>query len=795
VNPLATVELGFRNRKLETAALVLIGLLAAVCIAVPAYVFLGRIYSWHLKQPETVQGGIELIVVFVILALAAVLPGSRRICTIVFALVAALYLQLHSILLPAITAWLLLECLMHTGRAVQRVLRTGDWQDHQIRACLGRFVIGAASWMAGALIFSAFGLGSIPYLRFYTFALAMICGYAAPGTPLITILIRRFEQLHSKDKLLFAFLLVLILTQFGKANYGNDFYGLRPERILTGAHSLFDDLKLLHFVYYYPKQFEMLTLPLANLNHGTFIIPFNVVLLALGLLAIFQIARDLNLGRTGALLVTGLAGSIPALSNMGSTAKPDTLLSVYAFISVVYLWKWCKERSALDLAYGLAALFGMSVTKITAYAYAPLLAVGFLFVGWWLRHSDKRLAHASNRNIGRTASILVITIAALACAGLVLRTWILTGIPTMPAFGDQWQMLGLSPKYPWSVSGFVYGGVPIENVKEFLIYFCRLLFNPQGYPHYLMVWPGNAGFFASCAIAILAAIRALRGRRQAGFLLACMPILLGGIFMACVVRTPPQGVTDGNYYAVPVVLTILCAAGMVATTSGRTRALLTACTFGFILLQLPIMFVSHWSWHPGTQAFSLSLTKPLVDRKAESEARLKKAGAWEIEEYLRRNPRGLCVGFSNGEEDALHTLSCIHEDFEQSGGPYWPLFASKAAFRRYLDWAHPDLFIMPKNLSYRPCGPGTPIRLVFEELAQNKDAVRIESESFIALDLSGLRASIPGAESATQRLCRSFRAYLSPITIPRVPEPAKRALEPWVLLRRGLGAGFILTLA
>jgi hypothetical protein len=726
--------------RLETVALVVIALLAVVFIAIPAYVFLGRIYAWQLKQPETVQGGIELVAVFIILALATVLPGSRRICTIAFAFVAALYLQLHSILLPAVVAWLLLECLMHTGRAVQRVLRTGDWRDHQIRTCLGRFVIGAASWTAGALILSAFGLGSIPYLRFYTFALAMICGYAAPGRPLITILVRRFEQLSSKDKLLFAFLLVLILTQFGKANYGNDFdstwYGLRPERILTGAHSLFDDLKLMHFVYYYPKQFEVLTLPLANLNHGTFIIPFNVVLLALSLLAIFQIARDLDLGRTGALLVAGLAGSIPALSNMGSTAKPDTLLSVYAFISVVFLWKWCKERSALDLAYGLAALLGMLVTKITAYDYAPLLAAGFLFVGWWLRHSEKRQARVSNGDIRRTASILVVTIAVLASAGLVLRTWILTGIPTMPAFGDQWQALGLSPKYPWSVSGFVYGGVPIENVKEFLIYFYRLLFNPQGYPHYLMVWPGNAAFFAGCAIAILAAVRALRGGRQADFLLACLPVMFGGIFMACVVRTPPNGVTDGNYYAVPVVLTILCAAGLFAATSGRIRVLLATCSFGFILLHLPIMFVSHWSWHYGTQAFSFALNKPLVDRKTESETRLKNAGAWEIEEYLRKNPRGLCVGFSNGEENALHALSCIHEDFEQSGGPYWPIFASKAAFLRYLDWAHPDLFIMPKNLSYSPCGPGTPIRLVFEELVQNKNVVRIESKSFLALDLS-----------------------------------------------------------
>jgi hypothetical protein len=306
----------------------------------------------------------------------------------------------------------------------------------------------------------------------------------------------------------------------------------------------------------------------------------------------------------------------------------------------------------------------------------------------------------------------------------------------MPALGEQWQMLGFHPKYPWSVASFVYGGVPIETVREFLIYFYRLHLNPEGYGHYFMVWPGNAAIFAVLAVVILALVGVLRRGTPIAFLFACLPIMLGGIFMVCVIRTYPVGETDGNYYAIPVVLTILAGAGLFAAAKSKFKILLSACSFGFILLYLPIMFVSHWSWHPGTQAFSFALNKPLFDKTAESEAQLRRAGAWEIEEYLRKNPRGLCVGFSDGEESALHKLSCIHEDFEQSGGPYWPIFDSKAAFRRYLDWAHPGLFIMPKNLSYNPCGPGRPIRLVFDDLAQSRNVIRIDSRRFVVLDLT-----------------------------------------------------------
>lgn len=737
------------GRRTSTTAIVIIGFLAAICIALPAYYLLADVYAWHLKQPETVQGGIELLAVFMILGLTALVKGIPRFCAIAIILVSMLYLQLHSVLLTAAVAWVFLECLILMGNAVLKLMKIGG-SNRGLQSYLIRVVTGIALWTLGALLLSAFRLGSISSLRVYSAVLAALSIAIAPAVPFSLALLRSFEPLGLRDKLLVLLLGALNLTQFGKVSYGNDYdsvwYGLRPERVLVGPLSLFDNLRLMHPVYYYPKQFEILTLPLSKLSHGAFIIPFNVALFAVCILAIYLIARSLNIDRSHALIVTILAGSIPAFSNMASTAKTDNLQSVYAFISVLFLWKWSTQRKPADFCYGLAAILGMVGTKISAYAYAPMLVLGFLCTGIWMHsigRKNRPMEIHGAREIESTgwrySPMVILGIAFCSCVGLMARSWLLTGIPTMPAFVDKWKLLGLSPKYPWSESGFVFAGVPIQSLQEFFLYWGRLLFDPRPYSHFVMAWPGNAGFFFACSLLIFAAFGSIRYGTQTAFLIACLPVMVGGIATACLVRVLDQGVTDGNYFAVPVILAILSVSGMLASAPGKARTTMTACSFGFILLQLPIMFVSHWSWHPGTQPFRFDLSRTLFSRTAEIEASLQKAGAWELEEYLRAHPgKGLCVGFAGGEESALRRLSCLNEDFEQTAPPFWRLFDSEMAFRGYLEWARPDIFYMPKSLSYTPCGPGRPVRTVFEELLKRKDVVRIESKSFIALDLSSL---------------------------------------------------------
>jgi hypothetical protein len=313
---------------------------------------------------------------------------------------------------------------------------------------------------------------------------------------------------------------------------------------------------------------------------------------------------------------------------------------------------------------------------------------------------------------------------------------------------EVWKFLGLAPKYPWGGADFGFLASPVQSLNDFFTYWYRLHFNPEHYGHYFFAWPTNIGFFSVCALAILMAVRSIRKGSQSAFFCACLPYIAGSIAWACLMRRHGvEGGTDGNYFAVPVVLTVLGVAGFLSAVQGATRIVLMLCCLGFLFLHLPIMFVSNWSWHPGTQPFKFALDKPQIDADSEAKSRLKAIGAWEIEEYLEKNPgKKLCVGFSKGEAPSLHSLSCIHEDFEQIGAPFSHIFSSEFAFKKYLAWARPDLFIMPKNFDCRPGQSEFNVKKTFDELAQNPNTIRIESERYLAIDISAVSidAPIPG---------------------------------------------------
>jgi hypothetical protein len=384
-----------------------------------------------------------------------------------------------------------------------------------------------------------------------------------------------------------------------------------------------------------------------------------------------------------------------------------------------------------------------------------MLVIGYASVGIAMSAADRRESLGQGRLTSsflradekgvKAAPLMLVAVAIIAYAGLALRTWVLTGIPTIPAFVETWKTLGGTLKYPWNTIIFDVTSVRIQGIRDFLTYWYHLLLDPPPYTHYVMAWPGNIAFFAFSALLLLVAFRTEHGVNRFRFLFANLPIMIAGIVAASTIRPHQDGSTDGNYYIVPVVLTLLSAGAVLAHTQRGTRRMLTACGIAFIVMHLPIMLVTHWSWWYGTQPFRFSLARTFVDTQKIVETRLTTAGAWEIQEYLQNNPpMGLCVGY--GESD-LHFLSCRHEDFDQLGGSFAALFASDDAFRQYLTWARPDLLIMPKSLLLHPSANAESVWRVFHELAKRPQTIRIEAKNYVALDISEtLRASTQGPQ-------------------------------------------------
>jgi len=174
-------------------ALAFICLLAVAFIGIPAHVFFDRIFHARFHLPATVEGDIELLVVFALFALASTLIRRPPLYTIIILLIATLYLQSHSVLLPALLGIIFLESILQVGAAVQRLIGMVSARSSNPFSYLEKFIIGAASWLLGALMISISGFGTLPLLRFYSIVVALISFAFVQAMPLSLTLLRRFE--------------------------------------------------------------------------------------------------------------------------------------------------------------------------------------------------------------------------------------------------------------------------------------------------------------------------------------------------------------------------------------------------------------------------------------------------------------------------------------------------------------------------------------------------------------------------------------------------------------------------
>jgi len=108
-------------RRLRYGALAIIGLAAAVFIVLPCRNIL-QVYAWHVRQPEFVEGGSELLVLFASLCLLICIIRNARASGCVIVGATAVYLQVHSILVPAAAALFYVEILLQVGAVIEKKL-------------------------------------------------------------------------------------------------------------------------------------------------------------------------------------------------------------------------------------------------------------------------------------------------------------------------------------------------------------------------------------------------------------------------------------------------------------------------------------------------------------------------------------------------------------------------------------------------------------------------------------------------------------------------------------------------
>jgi len=711
---------------------VLFGGVALAFQVPPAQNVLLGLYAWHIRQPETVHGVLEAVGLFAALAATVWLGRGRRWTAPAVAVLAALYLRLHQVLAPALLALLYFEIVLSIGRLV-RAQRDEDAADGA-DAYLDDFAAGLAVWAACALILSVLGWGRFAHLRWMTVVLGLVSLCRGMRRPLAVRVLQRVAGWPARNAVPAVFLMLLMLIQFAKSNraidYDSIWYGLRPEYVLVGDHSFFDDLGLLQFVHYYPKLMELFFLPISNLGDYSFLYAGNALLLGLLLLLIFRFSRTLGARRTEALLLTCVIGSLPVVSNMASTAKSDLFSAFFLTLGAYGLLRCARSRDAAHAVIGLTALALALGGKLTSYLFVPLLLAGTAAAAVLARIARGRRAEPVRPfRVPRRQHLLVLLLAGAVLLGITFRTYRLTGCPLYPDRGRWAQRLGFTVREPLRAAYPPRRTVEREDALAVATHWYRLLFNPRTYLHYYVInWPGNVTLYLFLTSTAAWVLSRRKVRQTLLLQLACLPLLIGWFRYATRIR---QG-GDGNYYLVPVILGSLCFS--FALTHARQRIRIAA--YGSLLLFLPLqsalMFVSHWSWSHGTDRFSLSLCRPVIESPARNREEFRQEGLLELEDYIRRSGMRSARAMGTGPAQVCHKLSCRYEDMLSSlvyGNP--AVFESDASLRDYLGRARMDYLILRRDRRI----PIASVRRLVEDLAQDPRVTRVEAAKHYLLDV------------------------------------------------------------
>jgi len=311
------------------------------------------------------------------------------------------------------------------------------------------------------------------------------------------------------------------------------------------------------------------------------------------------------------------------------------------------------------------------------------------------------------------------------------RTYKLTGYPFYPLLGSLWAKLGFQIKYPFLGSNSEFF---LSDDKSLLHHWAKILFDPQGYNHYVMVWPSNLYLFVwiISLIVILSYYNKMKLQEYSLFIVF-LPIILSGIYN---ISTLPYG-GDGNYYIPVVVFTLIAFFMLIKVISQTIRKVIIISMIMFIPVQSYVMMVSHFSWSYGTSKFSSDITQSNLESYDTKLKLFEGEGILEIETYLsQKNETANCISFlhpTGGQEQLLNQLSCRYEDIPHMSSRYGnsELFSSSDEFKKYLKWANVKYIIMPKGDVEGYEG----VKAIINGFEQSPNTKRVDTSNYYLLEI------------------------------------------------------------
>lgn len=586
-------------------------------------------FGWHVRQPAFWQGGIELIVLAALVGTALYL--LRSWCRILAVLILCeLYARRQGVDLAVLISLFYYEGIAAFGALILNLVGRRS-ESTGAEKCLFSIMLGTLTWCCIEWVLSATGLGSVRDLQIA--ALVVLGGslLTIRRLPVLGYVFSNVGKRNVPGALLGAFVCTIVLMLFAKAGVSIDYdslwYGIRGDRVLVAAGSVFAGLGLVSPVHYGPQAYELLLLPLSNLGSVTAILGLSIwCWISLGI-CLYCITERLRWPLKVRLLIVAVALATPSVMNIAITAKGDLMAATWIFFAAYCIVSYRSTgcRNWLWIAFCSAAL--ATTFRMSALVYAGLIGLCalFLFATHALLHSNGPIQNGPK--LQATLWLWLVSGSCLLFAFVTFRTFFLTGIPfsevsTLVSLAAQ---VGLHPEFPVGGPAPVY---PTIN-KDLASLIADFVFRPAKLPHVIITWTG-AAFAYFLLIGCFFRTGRMRGTTIFWLLAATFPLLL--LF----VRFPIVG-GDGNYFTIPILSAVVVGVGLVGRTFfkkdpiGRTLR----WAVGLFIVSAVVVSLATGSWGPGTRAWDFDLSRAPLDYQERAEHSLKIAKLQLVNVYLK----------------------------------------------------------------------------------------------------------------------------------------------------------------
>lgn len=673
----------------------LLGAVLAGIVTVAYSLLVRGPFQWHVAQPAYWQGAIEVALLWMLVwgVLSSRVPLAWR--TVLLWLPVALYLRRHHVDGPLLVAWAWMEGLFALGAVLLGRAR-GAW--------LREFFAGVA--LCGALLWVTQWLGYGAPRTQRLIAIALLLPpllWQWRRWQVLGLLRAAFALEGAAARLAAAAVIALICAMFARSNAVADFdsvwYGLRPERVLVGERSVFEALGLASPVYYFPKFWEVLTLPLAAAREYSLI--QGAAILCGGLLArvVFDWLRALGHGSLPALAGALLAWSIPAFLNVTLGAKPDMFAALCTVALAWFAWRRGVLGEGSALPWGLAAAGLAMSSKLAVMPYVALAGLGLIA-------ATRVTALAPTDAREGTRGWLVVGLCTLIGGLVCLRTWTLTGLPTIgpEQLVALWNALGLRMRLPAGTLEWVQPQV-WSHLPDIAL---GWLVDPSRLSHILASWPGHCWLVLALGAllfrspssareggverdsAVSRGWRAYEGNRRdmARWTLWLLPAC-GLTLLVFIGFTNIGG--DGNYFLAPVVMATIASFDLLLRRAPRRAALWAAAMYA--VFHFLVSFASA-GWATGTRGFDLDFARAVRDSEASDAAELQAHGLQYVAAALQERGGRLRVWGLKADATG-YRLPARYENVHDVVSAHWPLRDSLPALENLMACAGVQAWLLP----------------------------------------------------------------------------------------------------